>query len=229
MRVNTDDALKLTTTNASEQLRDSLTNGNIAVQQHHRRPSPTDVPRRRRAAGPRRGSSGPRPTKSPRPTFDRNPLPGGAYEFTMKPNIERDLREQAVDQTMQTIDRRVNELGVTEPSIARQPQSDEILVQMPGVTRRRAREGNHGQDRRSSSSSSSKRARRVEGRPAQAVQRHAAGRHGNAAAARPERGAADAGTCLYVVKKIAPVTGQDLRLRQAGRSTRTTSRPSTSS
>ena len=37
----------------------------------------------------------------------------------MKPNIESDLREQAVEQAMQTIDRRVNELGVTEPSISR--------------------------------------------------------------------------------------------------------------
>ena len=52
----------------------------------------------------------------------------------MKPNIERDLREQAVVQAMQTIDRRVNELGVTEPTIARQPQGEEILVQMPGVS-----------------------------------------------------------------------------------------------
>ncbi len=52
----------------------------------------------------------------------------------MKPNVERDLREQTVDQALQTIDRRVNELGVAEPSIARQPKGDEILVQMPGVT-----------------------------------------------------------------------------------------------
>ena len=52
--------------------------------------------------------------------YNRNPLAGGSYEFVMKPLIERDLREQAVEQAMQTIDRRVNELGVTEPSIARQ-------------------------------------------------------------------------------------------------------------
>jgi len=66
--------------------------------------------------------------------YDRNPLGAGVYEFRLKPNVERDLREQAVDQTLQTIDRRVNELGVTEPQIARQPQGNEILVQMPGVT-----------------------------------------------------------------------------------------------
>ena len=38
-------------------------------------------------------------------------------------------------QARQTIERRVNELGVAEPSIAQQGQSgDQILVQLPGVT-----------------------------------------------------------------------------------------------
>ena len=43
------------------------------------------------------------------------------------------LREEAVVQARQTIERRVNELGVTEPSIAQQG-ADQILVQLPGVT-----------------------------------------------------------------------------------------------
>src|SRR5207244_8418143 len=57
------------------------------------------------------------------------------YTFTMKPNIQVNLREEAVIQARQTIERRVNELGVTEPSIAQQGnQGDQILVQLPGVT-----------------------------------------------------------------------------------------------
>jgi preprotein translocase subunit SecD len=53
----------------------------------------------------------------------------------MKPNIQNNLREEAVVQARQTIERRVNELGVTEPSIAQQGQSgDQILVQLPGVS-----------------------------------------------------------------------------------------------
>src|SRR4029450_11167934 len=44
-------------------------------------------------------------------------------------------REQAVTQARETIERRVNELGVTEPIISLYGQSnDEILVQLPGVT-----------------------------------------------------------------------------------------------
>jgi preprotein translocase subunit SecD len=52
----------------------------------------------------------------------------------MRPNIANQLREEAVNQALQTIDRRVNELGVAEPIIARHTADDQILVQLPGVT-----------------------------------------------------------------------------------------------
>jgi preprotein translocase subunit SecD len=44
------------------------------------------------------------------------------------------VREEAVSQALQTIERRVNELGVAEPIVARQGAADQILVQLPGVT-----------------------------------------------------------------------------------------------
>jgi preprotein translocase subunit SecD len=66
--------------------------------------------------------------------YDRSPGTGGTYTFTMKPNIVRQLQEESVVQAQQTIERRVNELGVAEPSIARQGQdNDEIMVQLPGL------------------------------------------------------------------------------------------------
>jgi preprotein translocase subunit SecD len=58
----------------------------------------------------------------------------GAYTFTLKPNIAVQLREEAVTQALQTIERRVNELGVAEPIVARHSAADQILVQLPGVT-----------------------------------------------------------------------------------------------
>src|SRR5262245_43175741 len=64
--------------------------------------------------------------------FDRNPGPGG-YTFKMKPNVARQLREETVAQALQTIERRVNELGVAEPVIARQGDAN-LLVELPGVT-----------------------------------------------------------------------------------------------
>ena len=58
----------------------------------------------------------------------------GRYTYTMKPNIAQQLRGEAVTQALQTIERRVNELGVAEPIVARQGTVDQILVQLPGVS-----------------------------------------------------------------------------------------------
>jgi preprotein translocase subunit SecD len=58
----------------------------------------------------------------------------GSHTFTLKPNVAVQLREEAVTQALQTIERRVNELGVAEPIVARHGGEDQILVQLPGVT-----------------------------------------------------------------------------------------------
>jgi len=59
---------------------------------------------------------------------------GGLYTFVLKPNVANVLREEAVTQALETIERRVNELGVSEPNITRQGEQDQLLVQLPGVT-----------------------------------------------------------------------------------------------
>jgi len=56
------------------------------------------------------------------------------YLLTMKPSVVADLRQAAMNQTLETITRRINALGLTEPTIAFTGRSDdEILVQLPGV------------------------------------------------------------------------------------------------
>ena len=65
--------------------------------------------------------------------FERSAGTDGSHTFRMRPNVALTLREEAVVQARQTIERRVNELGVTEPSIAQQG-ADQILVQLPGVS-----------------------------------------------------------------------------------------------
>ena len=60
---------------------------------------------------------------------------GGNYTFRMRAPIESSLRDESVRQALQTIERRVNELGVAEPIVA--PYSvggHQILVQLPGVS-----------------------------------------------------------------------------------------------
>jgi preprotein translocase subunit SecD len=212
LRVNTDDALKATTTSISEQLRDSLKTSGIVPAAITLVPPaafrvegiPPDKDAAFRQAADEIAST----------NYDRNPLAGGSYEFKMKPNIERDLREQAVEQAIQTIDRRVNELGVTEPSIARQPQADQILIQLPGVTDvARAKEimGKTAQLE----------FKLVEAGPAskEDLLKQYNGTLPGEMEILPgpaERGTGDTGTVYYVVRKIAPVTGQDLRVAKPG-------------
>jgi len=67
--------------------------------------------------------------------FDRSGNVNGTYTFTMKPNVALNLRDESVVQARQTIERRVNELGVAEPQIAQQgANGDQIMVQLPGVS-----------------------------------------------------------------------------------------------
>ncbi len=53
---------------------------------------------------------------------------------TEDPQIPPDRRDEVVEQAMRTIDRRVNELGVSEAVIQRYTAADQILVELPGVS-----------------------------------------------------------------------------------------------
>src|SRR5215472_2338170 len=55
------------------------------------------------------------------------------YLLTMKPSVLQGLRTDTMDQALETITRRINALGLTEPTIAFTGRGDdEILVQLPG-------------------------------------------------------------------------------------------------
>jgi preprotein translocase subunit SecD len=208
MRVVTDDALKISTTAVSEQLRESLTSSGITPASITVVPPatfrvegvpPANDAQFRTAADEIAGTN-----------YDRNPLAGGSYEFKMKPLVERALREQAVEQAMQTIDRRVNELGVTEPTIARQSDSEQLIVQMPGLTDvARAKEIIR--------STAILEFRLVEAGPSskEELLKQYNGTLPGDMEMLPGTGAEGAGV-FYVVKKIAPVTGQDLRVARPG-------------
>jgi preprotein translocase subunit SecD len=71
-------------------------------------------------------------------SFDRGPginvMNGSSYTFVMKPAVQAALRANAITQTRETIERRVNELGVSEAGISpRGANGDELLVELPGV------------------------------------------------------------------------------------------------
>ena len=58
----------------------------------------------------------------------------GRHTFRLPPAAAGALRDDTVEQALRTIGRRVNELGVAEPVIARYTAADQILVQLPGVS-----------------------------------------------------------------------------------------------
>lgn len=66
------------------------------------------------------------------PSFDVSRTPEGAMQFKMKTATQTALERDTITHTVETIDNRVNALGVTEPYIA--PESDNrIVIQLPGV------------------------------------------------------------------------------------------------
>jgi preprotein translocase subunit SecD len=69
--------------------------------------------------------------------FQDYDLVGGAnnsWTLTMKPGAVNDLKTRAVDQSIEAIRNRVDQLGVSEPVIQRNGMGkDQILVQLPGV------------------------------------------------------------------------------------------------
>jgi preprotein translocase subunit SecD len=132
LRVQTDDALRLETEQEMERLRADLMTKGIVVSNITTPDSTHFV-----VAGvaPAQDAAFRAAATEVTANFDRSSGSNGTYTFTMKPNVQVNLREESVVQARETIERRVNELGVTEPSIAQQgANGDEILVQLPGVT-----------------------------------------------------------------------------------------------
>ena len=132
LRVQTDDALRLETDQAAERLREALRTRNIPVTSLTN-PSISQI--RVEGVPPAQDAAFRDAAADLATNFDRSPGTNGSYTFNMKPNIQIALRAESVVQARETIERRVNELGVAEPSIAQQGASgDQILVQLPGVT-----------------------------------------------------------------------------------------------
>jgi preprotein translocase subunit SecD len=129
LRVQTDDAIRLQSDQTAEQLREALRMRNIPGMVST--PSISQI--RVEGIPPAQDAAFRDASADLSTSFDRSPGANGSYTFNMKPNIQNQLRVDSVVQARQTIDRRVNELGVAEPQIAEQG-TDQILVQLPGVT-----------------------------------------------------------------------------------------------
>jgi preprotein translocase subunit SecD len=132
LRAQTDDALRLETETAAERLRQQLRDRGISVTSVQVAdptsfrvdgvPSDKDA-EFRRIADDETGASFTRASGV------------NSYTFRLREPVVAQLRQEAVRQALQTIERRVNELGVAEPIVAEHGSTgDRILVMLPGVT-----------------------------------------------------------------------------------------------
>ncbi len=132
LRVNTDDALRLETETSAERVREDAEKAGVtgfAVKVL----SPTQF--QVTGVPPAQDALFRQSAAAVQASFNRESGAEGTHTFVMKPNVAIDLARATVTQAQQTIERRVNELGVAEPLIARQGSNDdELLVQLPGVT-----------------------------------------------------------------------------------------------
>jgi preprotein translocase subunit SecD len=203
MRVQTDDALRLETDQTSERLREEL--GKRSVTFTNLIPlGPTQF--RVEGVPPAQDAAFRQAANEVQANYDRTPAANGTYTFTLKPNIAVTLREEAVKQARETVERRINELGVTEPSIAQQGD-DQLLVQLPGVSdvdKAKAIMGSPGllELKIVERQSSTRDDLLVNGQVAPGME-IVPGSAGGAAAA--------ANSVFYLVRKVAAVTGRDLR------------------
>src|SRR5580765_7594937 len=203
LHVQTEDALRLETDQEMERLRQELMTRGVTVTNLT---SPDSTHIRVEGVAPAQDAAFRQAATELQANFDRGSGVAGNYTFTMKPNIQVYLRAEAVVQARQTIERRVNELGVTEPSIAQQgTNGDQILVQLPGVTDvERAKE-----IIRSTGLLELKIVERV------APTKEELMVNGQVPPGMDivpgAGGSGDTSTVFYLVKKVAAVTGQDLR------------------
>ncbi len=211
LRVQTDDALRVESETAAEQLGEQLELQGITVASVAA-VEPTVI-RVEGAPGDRDAEFRQVADDQLSASYNREAGAGGAYTFTMRAPIESTLRDESVRQALQTIERRVNELGVAEPIVA--PYSvggHQILVQLPGVSDvARAKEIIRN--------TALLELKIVEDGPAATREDLLESRNGvtppemevvSGASGGFEPGAA-ASTAYYLVRRVAAVTGRDLR------------------
>ena len=136
------------------------------------------------------------------------------YLLTMKPSTVAELQKQTMDQALETINRRINALGLTEPTVAFTGRGDnEILVQLPG-------EGDPTRAKAVIQAGGQLELQRVADPQEYPSQEAALGAHGGVlpagtilVAGRSENtgNGQPAGQVWYVLDRIPIVTGQDLK------------------
>lgn len=129
MRVNVGDAVRLETDQAMEALKSQAAKNTLPAPVTHRVNDSTFLAVPPAGVG---ASAYDRLAADYKGEWDVNTTSEGALEFKMKPASVTGIERDTVTHAVETIDNRINALGVTEPYIA--PESGyRIVIQLPGV------------------------------------------------------------------------------------------------
>ncbi|HEX8872662.1 MAG TPA: hypothetical protein VF758_07855, partial [Candidatus Acidoferrum sp.] len=144
------------------------------------------------------------------------PGESNAYLLTIRPTAIARIQETTMNQSLETIERRINELGLTEPTIQFHGRKDnEILVQLPG-------EGDPGRAKQVIQAGGQLELKLVEDPNPYPSESAALASHGGILPAgtelvrgrsdsRTSQAAGDTGEVWYVLSRTPVVTGRDLR------------------
>ena len=135
LQVQVNDAINADTDRSVERLKDALKNANIAFGEISK-PDPQNHPELIQIKGvPPESSSDLRRIVSEKlPDYDLTSGVENSWTLTMKPSVANDTKKKAVQQAIETIRNRIDQLGVSEPVIQEHGLGDyQILVQLPGV------------------------------------------------------------------------------------------------
>jgi preprotein translocase subunit SecD len=159
--------------------------------------------------------------------WDLTPAAGdpSGYTLTLRPGAIAQIQESTMAQSLETIERRINALGLTEPTIQRRGgrNENEILVQLPG-------EGDPTRAKSVIQAGGQLELRLVEDPRTYSSQTEALAAHGGIlppgtelvpgrSETRTATGAPDTGEVWYVLSRAPVVTGRDLRTAVENRNT----------
>ena len=156
--------------------------------------------------------------------WDMSPTAGepSSYTLTLRASRIASLKDQTMQQSLETIERRINALGLTEPTIQIHGRNDnEILVQLPG-------EGDPSRAKAVIQAGGQLELRLVEDPSPYPSQTAALAQHGGVLPPGTElvpgrsdsrNPSQDSGEVWYVLSRAAVVTGRDLRSATENRNT----------
>src|ERR1700756_4974102 len=156
--------------------------------------------------------------------WDMSPTAGepSSYTLSLRPSAIAAIKDQTMQQSLETIERRINALGLTEPTIQPRGRNDnEILVQLPG-------EGDPSRAKAVIQAGGHLEWRLFEDPSPYPSQAAALAQHGGvlppgtelvSGRSESRNPGADSGEVWYVLSRSAVVTGRDLRSATENRNT----------